>query len=113
MSSTSNALKNEGFKGKCNYRHKFGHKKTNCMKLKAIRENKGNHWLNVCFESNVINVPSDTWWLDSCVPIHTCHSMQAMINIRSPTSQEQYVFMGDNTRVHIDFLGVIRLQLST
>ena len=28
--STSNALKNEGFKGKCIYCHKFGHKKTDC-----------------------------------------------------------------------------------
>ena len=26
--STSNAPKNEDFKGKCNYCHKFGHKKT-------------------------------------------------------------------------------------
>ena len=36
--STSNAHKNEGFKGKCNYCHKFGHKKTNCKKLKVIQE---------------------------------------------------------------------------
>ena len=39
--STFNAPKNEGFKGKCNYCHKFGHKKTTCRKLKAIQENKG------------------------------------------------------------------------
>ena len=25
----------------CNYCHKFGHKKTNCRKLKVIQENKG------------------------------------------------------------------------
>ena len=24
-----------------------------------------NHWMNVCFESNVIDVPYDIWWLDS------------------------------------------------
>ena len=39
--STSNAPKNEGFKGKCNYCHKFGHKKTYCRELKAVQENKG------------------------------------------------------------------------
>ena len=38
-----------------------------------------NYWMNVCFESNIINVSSDTWWLDSGVAIHACNSMQAMI----------------------------------
>ena len=39
--STSNAPKNEGFKGKCNYCHKFGHKKIDCKKLKVVQESKG------------------------------------------------------------------------
>ena len=34
-----------------------------------------NHWVNVCFESNIIDVSSDTWWLDSGATIHTCNSM--------------------------------------
>ena len=38
--STSNAPRNEGFKGKGNYCHKFGLKKTDCRKLKVIQENK-------------------------------------------------------------------------
>ena len=39
--STSYAPQNEGFKGKCNYCHKFGHKKIDCEKLKDVQENKG------------------------------------------------------------------------
>ena len=38
--------------------------------------------------------------------------MQAVISKRSPTSLEQYVYIGDDTRVQVDFLGVVRLQLS-
>ena len=57
---TSIAPKNKGFKGKCNYCHKFRHKKTDCRKLKAVQEKKDNHWLKVCFESNVIDEPFDT-----------------------------------------------------
>ena len=45
-----------------------------------------NHLVNVCFESNVINVSFDTWWLDSAATIHTCNFEQAII--RSPTGQE-------------------------
>ena len=69
--------------------------------------------MNVCFESNIIDVLSDTWWLDSGATIHACKSMQAVISRRSTTSLEQFMYMGDGTRVKVDFLGVVRLQLST
>ena len=55
---------------------------------------------------------SNTWWLDSGVIIHACNSMQAVINRRSSTSLEQYVYIGDGTKVQVDFLEVVRLQLS-
>ena len=55
--------------------------------------------MNVCFESNIIDVPSDTSLLDSGATIHACNSMQAEINRRSPTSLEQYVYIGDDTKV--------------
>ena len=69
--------------------------------------------MDVCFESNIIDMPSDTWWLDSGATIHPCNSMQALISRRSSTSLEQYMYMGEGTRVQFDFLGVLRLQLST
>ena len=71
-----------------------------------------NQWVNVCFEPSIIDVLYDTWWLDSGATIHACNSMQAVINKKSLTSLEQYVYMGDGTRVQVDFLGVVRLQLS-
>ena len=69
-----------------------------------------NYLVDVCFESNIIDVSSDTWWLDSGATIHACNYMQAMISKRSPT---KYVYMGDNRRAQVNFLGVVRLQLST
>ena len=75
-------------------------------------ESYDNHLVNVCFESKIIDVSSDTWWLDSGATIPVCNSMQAVISRKSPTSLEQYVYMGDGTRVQVDFLGVVRLQLS-
>ena len=76
-------------------------------------ELSNNHWVNVCFESNVIDLSSDTWWLDSGATIHACNSMQVVISKRSPTILEQYVYMEDGTRVQVDFLEVVNLQLST
>ena len=54
-----------------------------------------NHLVNVCFEFNIIDVSYDTWWLDSGAIIHACNFMQLVISRRSPTSLEQYVYMGD------------------
>ena len=50
-----------------------------------------NHWVNVCFESNIIDVSYDTWWIDSGATIHACNSMQATVSRKSPTSLEQYM----------------------
>ena len=48
-----------------------------------------NHWVNVCFESNIIDVPFYTWGLDSGSTIHACNSMQAVISRRSLISLDQ------------------------
>ena len=34
-----------------------------------------NYWVSACFESNVIDVLFDTWWLDSGATIHAFNSM--------------------------------------
>ena len=62
-----------------------------------------NHWVNVCFESNIIDVSSNTWRLDSGATIYTYNSMQAVISKRSLTGLEQYVYMGDG-KVKLDRL---------
>ena len=88
------------------------------MKLNVTNYKNGenelydNHLVNVCFESNIIDVSSDTLWLDSGATIHACNSIQVVISRKSSTSLEQYVCMRDGTIVQVDFLGVVRLQLS-
>ena len=62
---------------------------------------------------SIIDVSSDTWWLDNVAIIHACNSMQVVINRRSQISLEQCIYMGDDTKVQVDFLGIVRLQLST
>ena len=87
-------------------------KKYTKFSMNEENELSDNHWVNVCFEFNAIDVLYDTWWLDSYATIQACNSMQAVIS-RSPTSLEQYVYIGEGTRVQVDFLGDVRLQLST
>ena len=69
--------------------------------------------MNICFESNGINMSFDTWWLDSGATIHACNSMQVILSKRNLSSLEQYVYMGDDIIVQAVFLGVVILYLST
>ena len=69
------------------------------FQIKKKNELSDNHWVDVCFESNVIDVSSDAWWLDSGATIHAYNSIQAVISRRNSTSLKQYVYMGDSTRV--------------
>ena len=50
-------------------------------------ELSNNHWMNICYESNIVDVLFDTWWLDSGATIHAYNYVQA-ISRRSPTSLE-------------------------
>ena len=43
-----------------------------------INKLSDNHLVNVCFESNIIDVLPDTWWLNSGATIHACNSIQAI-----------------------------------
>ena len=73
LSSTGH--KDEMFKEKCNFCHKFGHKKADYRKLKSYLEKKGNCIVMVCLESNIIDVPLNTWRLDTGATIHVTNSL--------------------------------------
>ena len=70
--STSNAPKNEGFKGNCNYCHKFGHKKIDWRKLKAIEENKGDDKHK---ESNLSRPDSRSDPIGGSEPVSGCETI--------------------------------------
>ena len=52
--------------------------KKDCPKFKKWLEKKGNLSSFVCYESNMVNVNINTWWIDSSSTIHTANSLQCM-----------------------------------
>lgn len=44
--------------------------------------------MNVCLESNIIDVPSKTWWLDTSDTIYVTNSLHEMIIRRKLTNVE-------------------------
>ena len=64
---------------KCYFCKKIGHMKKGCLKFKVWLEKqdkaKGNPLVHVCFESNLVNVPSNSWWLDSGATVHVAFTL--------------------------------------
>ena len=64
-------------------------------------------------ETNLIDRPMNTWWLDTRATIHVTNSLQAMVSQRGPTHLEQHVDMRDSSRAKVDIMGIIKLKLAT
>ncbi|CAL9021700.1 unnamed protein product, partial [Prunus brigantina] len=85
-----------------------GQKTVNMQKNKGKIEN-----VFVCFESNLIDVSTDTWWLDSGASIHVANSLQGFITKRPPNKDEVKVFVGNGVKVQVEFIGAVRIQLDS
>ena len=72
---SSSGIKKVKRKDGCHFCKNAGHFQNDCAKRKEWFEKKGMYFSFVCFESNFINVPSNTWWLDSGSNVHVSNSL--------------------------------------
>ena len=71
-SSTKIQKKND----KCHFCGKSRHFHMNCQKRKAWFEKKDEHNAYACFESNLTEVPYNTWWIDSRCTTHVSNMIK-------------------------------------
>ncbi|KAL2246808.1 UNVERIFIED_CONTAM: Retrovirus-related Pol polyprotein from transposon TNT 1-94 [Sesamum indicum] len=98
---------------RCYFCRKLEHVKKDCPKRKAWFKKKGIHYVSVCFESNLIEVPFNTWWLDSGATTHVSHVTQGFRSIQPINGTEQYLFMRNRMKARIEGIGTYKLILDT
>ena len=103
--------KKKFFKGSCKYCKKYGHKLEDCFILKKKCEKEGISSALVCFESNMVDVPLNTWWLDSGATIHVVNSLQGFRSLRNPSKVESEIIVGDGARIVVEDIGMVSLNL--
>ena len=64
-------------------------------------------------ETNIVDVHANSWWLDTGATIHVTNSLQEMTNKRRPSKHEECVYMGDGSKVKVEFFSMIKLRLIT
>jgi hypothetical protein len=98
---------------KCFFCKKKGHMKKECTKFQKWLADKGNAILFVCYESNIVNVNINTWWIDSRSTIHILNSLQGLQNLRKPVGSEQSILSGNKMGSHVEAIGTFYLTLSS
>ncbi|KAI5333804.1 hypothetical protein L3X38_023936 [Prunus dulcis] len=90
--------------------------KRNCDRYKRWLDKqkaKGKNKVHVCFESNAIEISSDSWWLDSGASVHVASSLQGFKTKRLPSKAEMKVFVGNGERVKVEYIGLARIELES
>ncbi|KAL0313497.1 UNVERIFIED_CONTAM: hypothetical protein Sradi_5749000 [Sesamum radiatum] len=98
---------------KCFFCKKKGHIKKDCPKFKIWLEKKGNQLSYVCYESNMVDICHNTWWIDSGSTIHVTNSLQGLENLRKPVESECYIYSGNKMGSRVKAIGTCRLVLNS
>ena len=87
--------------------------KKDCSKFKIWLDKKGTPFSFVCFESNMVNVNHNTWWIDSGSTIHVSNTLQGMQNLRKLVGSEQCIYSGNKMSSRVEAIGTYNLVLSS
>ena len=86
--------------------------KKDCPKFKKWLEKKGNLSSFVCYESNMISVNINTWWIDYGSTIHIANSLQGMQNLKKSVGSELSILSNNKMGSHVEAIGTCTLTLS-
>ena len=84
-----------------------------CPKYKKWLEKKGNLISLVCYESNMVHVFHNTWWIDSGSTIRISNTMQGFLNHRKPMESEGAIYSGNKMPSHVEAVGTYKLVLNS
>ena len=76
-------------------------------------DKKGTRLSLVCYESNMIDVNHNTWWIDSGSTIHVTNSLQDLVNLWKPVGSERSIYSGNKMSLHMEAVGTCNLVLSS
>jgi hypothetical protein len=83
------------------------------LPLSAIKILTGTKLVQVCFESNMVDVPFHTWWLDTGANIHVTNFLHELQNSKKSSNEELKVNMGNSVKVEVEYICTAKLVLAS
>ncbi|KAM1602990.1 hypothetical protein ACFX1Z_029648 [Malus domestica] len=84
-----------------------------CQVFKDYLKSKGVEHVNVCVESNLIEIPANSWWFDTGCSVHISNSLEGFVKSKQTGFKNYNVFVGEGTKVAVEAIGMVCLKLSS
>ena len=97
----------------CYFCKKFEHYQRDCLIHKAWFKRKDKSSGFICFETNLVEVPYNTWWIDSNYTTYISNTMQRFFMIKSINPNENFVFMRNRVKTLVKAIRTYHLILDT
>ena len=97
---------------RCKFCHKKGHGQRDCPKFKDWLAKKGDY-LFMIYESFNIDVPSNTWWVDSGSMVHVTNSLQGFHTIRRLERNQRTIKVGSGDVLNVEAVGTLQLVMQS
>ena len=98
-------------KVRCHYCKTKGHYRKDCENFKEWLRAKWKADMYVYEESNLIEIPINSWWLDTGSSVHITNSLHGFKKQKETNCFNVYV--GEGTKVNVEAVGQVRLKLDT
>ncbi|GJX73241.1 putative RNA-directed DNA polymerase [Tanacetum coccineum] len=96
---------------KCKFCHKKGHIQKDCLKFKEWLAKKGIFESFMINESFNINVPINSWWINSGSMVHIANSLQGFRIIRILERNQRTVKVENGVDLNVEAVGTLSLIL--
>ncbi|KAF5788317.1 putative RNA-directed DNA polymerase [Helianthus annuus] len=93
---------------RCKFCHNKGHLQRDCSKFKEWLAKKGTYAFMI-IESFNINVPINTWWVDSGSMVHVTNSTQGFLTIQRLERNQRTLRTGGGEELEVEAIGTMQL----
>jgi hypothetical protein len=85
--------------------------KKESIKFQKWLEKKGISISFVCYESNMVDVNYNIWWIDFDSTVYISNTLQGMRNLRKPMGNKQNIYSGNKMCSNVKAIGTCYLIL--
>lgn len=100
-------------KPRCKFCHKKGHTQRDCPKFKEWLSKKGKIDALMIYESLNIDVPFNSWWIDSGSMVHVSNSLQGFHTIQKLERRQRTIKVGNGEDLNVEAVGSLPLLLES